>query len=168
MKFLKALALVTLSFTCLLMLFVWARMPHNFSSTSAPTTQTSAPATQAFKPSPKKEGAAGPPDPGSLRAQNITQPPSGSTNDPLTPRRISQTVSFMPGQYADIANHAFRKIEIHSEYPIRVASGHCQLDYGVEFICNGQPADIFVTDMRKPPIFLTPRGNQITLTLTEF
>jgi hypothetical protein len=87
---------------------------------------------------------------------------------PPPPKETSRTVAFMPGQYVNISNRGFRKVEIHSEYPIRVASGSCHLDYGVEFFCNDDPADIFITDMRPKPIFTTPKGNLITLTMIEF
>lgn len=87
---------------------------------------------------------------------------------PKSPKQISHTVSFMPEQYVNIENRNFRKVEIHSQFPIRVASGDCHLDYGVEFVCDGDPADIFITDMRQRPIFTTPKGNLVTLTLIEY
>jgi hypothetical protein len=100
----------------------------------------------------------------SARPQRAAQP----VEPPPPPREISHTVSFMPGQYVNLPNKNFRKVEIHSEYPIRVASGACHLDYGVEFFCAGEPSDIFVTDMRSQPIFTSPKGNLITLTMIEF
>ena len=84
------------------------------------------------------------------------------------PRVSVHTVAFMPGQYADIRNNEYRKIEIHSTYPIRVLSGTCNLQYGVEFYCDSTPADIFITDMRPKPIFSTPTANTITITAAEF
>lgn len=87
---------------------------------------------------------------------------------PPKPVQVSRTVAFMPGQYIDLPNHQFRKIEIHSTFPIRVASGSCHLDYGVEFVCDSDPSDVFITDMRPKPIFRTPQGNEITITATQF
>lgn len=87
---------------------------------------------------------------------------------PSAPREINRTVSFMPGQYSTIPNREFRKVEIHSEYPIRVANGSCHLDYGVEFFCKSDASDIFITDMRPRPIFTAPKGNLVTVTLIEF
>jgi hypothetical protein len=87
---------------------------------------------------------------------------------PKVPVSKSVTVSFMPGQAVDIPNRRFRKVEVHSEYPIRVLTGNCHVDYSVEFFCTGDPSDIFITDLRKMPVFLTPRGNLITMNFIEF
>lgn len=74
----------------------------------------------------------------------------------------------MPSQYLDIPNRRFHKVEIHSTFPLRVVSGSCHLNYGVEFYCEGDPSDIFITDMRRPPIFRTPEGNAVSIRLIEF
>lgn len=87
---------------------------------------------------------------------------------PPKPLEVTKTVAIMPAQYFDLPNRRFRKIEIHSTFPIRVLSGSCRLNYGVEFFCDSEPADVFITDMRKMPVFSAPQGNQITITATEF
>ena len=84
------------------------------------------------------------------------------------PRTASKTISFMPGQATDIPNRIYRKVEVRAEYPLRVLSGQCQSDYTVQFFCDGDPADIFITDTRRMPLFLTPRANAVTITVTEF
>lgn len=84
------------------------------------------------------------------------------------PQTSVHTLAFMPGQYLDIPNRRFRKIEIHSTFPVRVISGACQQNYGVEFYCDSDPADIFITDMRQRPIFSAPQGNTVTITAQEF
>lgn len=85
-----------------------------------------------------------------------------------TPETHTNTVSFMPAQAANIPNRRFRKVLIRSEYPLRILTGRCHSDYTVEFFCNGDPGDIFITDTRRQPIFMTPRANSITITVTEF
>lgn len=87
---------------------------------------------------------------------------------PVAPRVVSKTISFMPGQAINIPNKNFRKIEIHSGYPLRIFVGPCHNDYTVEFICNSDPSDVFIVDTRHPPIFRTPIANSITITGTEF
>jgi len=80
----------------------------------------------------------------------------------------SKTISLMPGQAINIPNRAFRKVEIHSEYPLRVLIGPCHNDYTVEFFCDSEPADLFVADTRRSPIFLTPKANSVTITVTSY
>jgi hypothetical protein len=77
-------------------------------------------------------------------------------------------MSFLPGQAHNFPNRRFRKVEIRSEYPIRVLTGRCHVDYTVEFFCDGDPGDIFIADTRKMPVFLTPRANSITVSVTSF
>ncbi len=84
------------------------------------------------------------------------------------PKVISRTVAFMPGQSIDIPNKRFRKVEIHSQFPIKAINATCHLEYTVEFICDGDPSDLFIADTRLRPIFKTPEGNMITITFTEF
>jgi hypothetical protein len=90
---------------------------------------------------------------------------------PQQPRRPvtgSKTVAFMPGEAVNFPNRQFRKVEIHSEYPLRILTGHCHQDFTVEFVCEGDPADVFIVDTRRRPIFMTPRANTVTITVTEF
>lgn len=99
----------------------------------------------------------------------VAQAQSTYSPAPLpAPQKLKQTIAFMPGQYLDVPNRRFRKVEIHSTFPIRVVSGACQQNYGVEFYCDGNPTDIFITDMRSRPIFSTPQANTITLTAVEY
>jgi hypothetical protein len=92
--------------------------------------------------------------------------------DPQTPPRPPEahttTVSVMPSQAFNVPNRKFRKVLIRSEYPIRVYTGKCHNDYAVEFMCDGDPADIFIADTRRRPLILTPRANAVSITVTEF
>ena len=109
---------------------------------------TAAPATDSQKPSPVTVAAASTPVP-------IPQP---------APPRVV-TFALMPEQSMDLPNTKFQRVEIHSQFPLQIMSGHCQQNYGVEFVCaDGEPADIFVRDVRVRPIFKTPQGNLVTLT----
>lgn len=98
---------------------------------------------------------------------------------PLTPR--PQSITFLSkslpltrgslrlsGQAMNFTNRQFRKVEIHSEYPLRILTGQCHQDYTVQFLCEGDPADLFIVDARLRPIFTTPRANQVTIIVTEF
>src|ERR1019366_1365828 len=76
-----------------------------------------------------------------------------------TPEIHTTTVSFMPAQAANFPNRKFRKVLIRSEYPVRILTGRCHSDYTVEFFCDGDPSDIFITDTRHRPVFSTPRAN---------
>jgi len=109
--------------------------------------------------------AVGPPDPGSLRWQSI------HPNEPV-PVRVpivrTRTFSFMPGQAVNLMNKQFRKVTIRSDYPLRVLSGPCHQDYTVQFFCDGDPADIFISDTRRMPVFMTPKANSVTITVVEF
>ncbi len=74
----------------------------------------------------------------------------------------------MPGQYTDVHNASYRKIEVRSEFPIRVVTGACQQNYTVDFYCESTPADVFITDMRRQPIFATPQANPVTVSAIEY
>jgi hypothetical protein len=84
------------------------------------------------------------------------------------PKSKSKTFSFMPSQTINAPNRTFRKVEIRSDYPLQILVGPCHNDYTVEFFCNSEPADIFIRDVRHYPVFLTPKANSVTITLTEF
>jgi hypothetical protein len=84
------------------------------------------------------------------------------------PRVVSKTVSFMPGEAVNIPNSQFKKVEIHSQFPIRVLTGNCHVDYTVEFFCNQGPNEVFISDMRQKPIFTAPQGNFVSITFTEY
>lgn len=104
-----------------------------------------------------------------LARQAFAQPvPDPTYPAPVRPAHVTHTFSFLPGQYADLPNRRFRKIEVSSQFPIRVVSGNCHRSYTVEFYCDGPPADIFITDMRRQPLFSSPRANRVTVTATEY
>ena len=78
---------------------------------------------------------------------------------------VVQSYSFLPGQSMNFPNRKFKRIEIRSTFPMRVLSGRCHEEYVVQFFCTSdQPGDIFVTDLRKPPLLGTPEANQVTIT----
>ena len=106
-----------------------------------------------------------------VEAQNAVTTPAVVQTTPAPvriPRSVTRTVSFMPGQAVNIPNHLARKTEIHSEFPLRIFTGTCHSDYTVQFFCDGDPADLFIVDVRPRPIFRMPRANQVTITFTEF
>jgi hypothetical protein len=87
---------------------------------------------------------------------------------PRVPEAHTTTVSVMPSQAFNVPNKKFRKVLVRSEYPVRVYTGECHNDYTVEFLCDGDPADIFITDTRHRPLILTPRANAVSITVKEF
>lgn len=67
-----------------------------------------------------------------------------------------------------IENKIFHVIEVRSEYPIQLAAGPCQIEYTVQYTCRLEhPADIFIRDLRQPPVFLTPKANTVTVTASN-
>lgn len=77
----------------------------------------------------------------------------------------SRTFSLMPGEAHNFANHEFRYVEVRSTFPLRVYTGSCRSDYTVEFVCNGDPSDIFIVDVRPRPLLFTPKANEVTITV---
>jgi hypothetical protein len=76
-----------------------------------------------------------------------------------------KTYSLLPSKTLNIVNKDFRYVEIRSEYPIQIAAGPCHTGYTVQWKCQlDEPMDLFIRDLRKEPIFSTPRANTITLT----
>lgn len=101
-------------------------------------------------------------------ASSYQGPASPAAPVTLIPKKKSATIALMPGQAINLPNRTFRIVEVHSQFPLRILTGKCHDDYAVEFVCNGDPGDIFITDRRVPPIFHTPEGNSVTVTVTEF
>lgn len=124
------------------------------------------PVQQVAKPTPANPGYGRGIDPPEER--RVNEQPVPVAEAPETPKSRSKTVSFMPGQAVNLPNKLYRKVEIHSEYPLRVLTGRCHNDYTVQFFCEGEPADIFISDTRRRPIFTTPKGNLVTITITKF
>lgn len=87
---------------------------------------------------------------------------------PVAPKAISKTVALMPGQSFNAPRGHFRKIEVRSDYPVEVASGPCHQTFTVDFFCDSDPADFFVRDTRRTPLFATPKANNVTVTVIEF
>lgn len=106
---------------------------------------------------------AGPPDPCSPRGQSI-----GMVCNPPKPEIRKGTIGMLPGQSTNLENKRYRKVLIQSQFPIRVMSGSCHSDYTVQFFCEGDPSDVFITDMRPHPIFHVSVSNPVSVTLTEF
>jgi len=98
--------------------------------------------------------------------------PSGTfenvSQEQRSPESKTKTAAFLPGQALNIPNRKFRRVEIRAEYPLRIYVGPCHSDYTVDFACNSEPADLFIVDTRRMPVFLTPRSNSVTITVTEF
>ncbi len=78
------------------------------------------------------------------------------------PRTVSYAL--MPGQSVNFSNRKYHRVEISSTFPLRVLTGPCHEEYVVQFSCDSQPGDVFVTDRRSKPLFGTPQANQITIT----
>jgi hypothetical protein len=127
---------------------------------------TQQPAVQTVPSAPKPSAST------QMQPAATTKVQDGPEQDPpapaVEPKTIIKTVSFMPGQAINIPNKKFRKIEIHSGYPLRIFVGPCHNNYAVEFVCNSDPSDLFIVDIRRPPIFRTPVANSVTITATEF
>jgi hypothetical protein len=84
------------------------------------------------------------------------------------PRPAKFTYSVLPSKSVEMQNRQFHIVEIHSEYPIEILAGDCHNDYTVQWTCHfDQPADIFMRDLRMPPVFRTPRANTITILAKE-
>jgi hypothetical protein len=75
-----------------------------------------------------------------------------------------QSYSLLPGQSMNFRNRKYHRVEVHSTFPIRVLTGPCHEEYVVQFSCNSDPGDIFITDRRSKPLFGTPQANQVTIT----
>jgi hypothetical protein len=85
---------------------------------------------------------------------------------PEEPQSITKTVALLPGQAANFSNRRFHRIIVRSEYPITMASGPCHNSYTVQWTCSNQePGDLFIVDTRRPPVFMTPRANSVTITM---
>jgi hypothetical protein len=75
-----------------------------------------------------------------------------------------KTYSILPGKTLNIRNKNFHIVEIRTEYPVQIAAGECQNDYTVQWTCKfDDPADLFIRDLRAPPVFATPKANSITV-----
>jgi hypothetical protein len=97
-----------------------------------------------------------------------TEEASTGTQIPPKPETRQAAFAVLPGKAFNLPNRHFRKVIVRADYPIRVYSGNCHNDYTVQWMCEGEPADIFITDTRAYPVFTAPRANNVTITLIEF
>lgn len=80
----------------------------------------------------------------------------------------SKTYSVLPGKTLNIENRAYHVVEIRTEYPVQVAAGPCHADSTVQIRCTfDDPSDLFIRDLRVPPVFSQPRANSITITVGD-
>jgi hypothetical protein len=101
-------------------------------------------------------------------ASTVAQNDSVVPAPPPVPRSGFKTFSLLPGQSFSSRNREFRKIHIRAEYPVKILTGPCTDNYTVDFSCDSDPADIFITDTRNRPIFVSPKANSITISGAEF
>jgi len=83
---------------------------------------------------------------------------------PSPPKSATVAFVLLPGQSQNFPNNSIRRLTIQSEYPIQILSGACRNDYTVQWTCDGDPHDVFVRDLRRPPVFMTPRSNTVRFT----
>jgi hypothetical protein len=87
---------------------------------------------------------------------------------PQEHRSHTKTYSLLPAQTLNLVNKTSHEVEIRSEYPIQIAAGPCHANYTVQWHCSfNEPADLFIRDLRVPPVFSTPRANAVTVTASE-
>lgn len=87
---------------------------------------------------------------------------------PMQPQTESKVMTLLPGQLGRMHNREYRKIEIHSQYPIHVMSGNCESTYTVDYSCDGDPDDVVIQDLRRPPLFATPHSNVVAFKFTAY
>jgi hypothetical protein len=87
---------------------------------------------------------------------------------PVRPQTDSEMMTLLPGQIGRMHNRQFRKVEIHSQYPIHVMTGGCESTYTVDYSCDGDPDDVVIQDLRRRPIFSTPRSNVVTFKFSAY
>jgi hypothetical protein len=86
-----------------------------------------------------------------------------------SPQKHSVTYSLLPGKTLNLSNKYAHEVEIRTEYPVQLAAGPCHSDYTVQWHCTfkDEPSDLFIRDLRNPPVFQTPRANTVTITFSE-
>jgi hypothetical protein len=74
----------------------------------------------------------------------------------------------LPGEAIKLPNTEFRKVLVRSEYPISVVVGNCHNQETVQWLCSIDPAEIFIADIRRKPLFMTPKANVVSVNEREF
>jgi hypothetical protein len=76
------------------------------------------------------------------------------------------TYNLLPAQTLNLHNRKWHFVEIRTDYPVQLAAGPCHNDSTVQWRCyfKDDPADLFIRDLRVPPIFTQPRANVVTVT----
>jgi hypothetical protein len=100
----------------------------------------------------------------------VFPPNSGPTSFPAPIQNQTQvkSISLLPSQRYTLINTTWKDVEVRSEYPLTVIIGPCQSDYTVQWHCSGEAHDIIMIDTRRVPVFLTPKANNITVTVKLF
>lgn len=96
-----------------------------------------------------------------LAAALIAQEPSGDGH--------VKTYSVLPAQTLNLTNRDYHWVEVRTEYPVQFLAGpDCHNDSTVQWRCHfDQPADLFIRDLRVPPVFKQPKANTVTVTFWE-
>jgi hypothetical protein len=84
------------------------------------------------------------------------------------PKSGRRTVALRPAETFNLANRNYRKIEVRSTFPIRIVSGKCHSDYTVDFLCEGIPSEIFISDARAPSASDSQPSNTVDVVGSEF
>ena len=130
--------------------------------------QTHSPKLASVKPTPNKT------TPPPAKTVSYTSPSALTEPNPDPPAAApAPKIKFasyrlLPSQAVNLRNVDFRDVVIRSEYPVSVVVGNCSNTYTVQWHCKGDPADVFITDTRKQPLFLTPKANPVSVTAREF
>lgn len=75
------------------------------------------------------------------------------------------TYNLLPAQTLNLSNRKWHIVEIRADYPVQLAAGPCHNESTVQWRCYFKdPADLFIRDLRVPPIFTQPKANTVTVT----
>jgi len=109
--------------------------------------------------------------PQSPMPEAITTKPSASENaaaNSVKPKEKNLSLRLLPGEAIKLPNTEFRKVLVRSEYPISVVVGNCHNQETVQWLCSIDPAEIFIADIRRKPLFMTPKANVVSVNEREF
>lgn len=95
------------------------------------------------------------------------QPEEVPYSSPSVPQQITKTYALLPGETGNLHNATYSRIEVRSEYPVRVLTGPCHADYTVDFFCPSGSSDVFIQDERSKPLFRSPSANAVTVTASR-
>jgi hypothetical protein len=97
----------------------------------------------------------------------LTLRPVVAQSGPL-PQTVKKTFNIAPGETEQVRNRNYHRIDIRSEYAVKVLAGRCRAKSTFQWTCRfDSPWDLILTDLRPGTRDVNARANVVSVTLSD-